>query len=201
MVTEYRELWTKCGDADSISAMTQELFDELAKEFWRTAGVMTFAQVAIKKLSDDIPWTVTKENPDPNLSLSPHDPNDPKAVADASWRKSQIEGAAATDGWLQQWLTHAWLATMFARWEAHYRPAFADANGVEEKQVRSDVIGDIRNLRNDVIHHRGIATKKNTGKCKVLTQFNEGDMILLRPEDVRLLRDAMQVEIVRETDT
>ncbi|TWP32105.1 hypothetical protein [Leekyejoonella antrihumi] len=116
------------------------------------------------------------------------------------WRKSQIEGAAATDGWLQEWLTHAWLALMFARWEAHYRPAFADANGVDQKEVHSDVIGDIRNLRNGVIHHRGIATAKNTGRCKVLTKFSVGDKVLLRPEDVRLMRDAMQVRIAPETD-
>lgn len=176
--------------------MTQELFEELAKEFWHTAGVMTFSQVAIKTMSDQIGWTVTEENPDPKLSIGAGDPNDPKAVADASWRKSQIEDAASTDGWLQEWLTHAWLALMFARWEAYYRPAFADANSVAQEQVRADVIGDIRNLRNDVIHHRGIATAKNTGKCKVLTNFSIGDMILLRPADIRLLRDAMQVQIV-----
>ena len=180
--------------------MTQELFEELAEEFWHTAGVMTFSQVAIKTMSDGIGWTVTEENPDPTLFIGAGDPNDPKTVADASWRKSQIEGAAATDGWLQEWLTHAWLALMFARWEAYFRPAFAHANGVDQRQVRSEVIGDIRNLRNDVIHHRGIATAKNTGKCKVLTKFSVGDMILLTPEDVRLLRDAMQVEIVPETD-
>lgn len=180
--------------------MTQELFQELAEEFWHTAGVMTFSRVAIKAMSDRIGWMVTEEDPDPTLFLGAGDPNDPKSVADASWRKSQVEGAAAADGWLQEWLTHAWLALMFARWEAYYRPAFANANGVDQRQVRSDVIGDIRNLRNDVIHHRGIATAKNTGKCKVVTKFSVGDTILLRPEDVRLLRDAMRVEIIAETD-
>lgn len=180
--------------------MTQELFDELAQEFWRTAGVMTFSQVAIKTMSDGIPWTVTDDNPDPTVFLGAGDPNDPKTVEDASWRKSQIEGAAATDGWLQEWLTHAWLALMFARWEDHYRPAFAVANGVDQKEVQSDVIGDIRNLRNDVIHHGGIATANNTGKCKVVTKFSVGDRILLRSEDVRHMRDAMRVRIVPATD-
>lgn len=180
--------------------MTHELFEELGEEFWHTAGVMTFSHVAIKMMSDGIGWTVTEENPDPTVYIGAGDPNDPTTVADASWRKSQIERAAAADGWLQQWLTHAWLALMLARWEAHYRPAFAEAHGVDPKRVRSDVVGHIRNLRNDVIHHNGIATAKNTGKCKVLTKFGVGALILLRPEDVRLLRDAMQVEIVPETD-
>jgi len=181
--------------------MTQELFDELAEEFWHTAGVMSFSRVAIKMMGDTIGWSETKENPDPTLFLGAGDPNDPNTVADASWRKSQIEGAAAEDGWLQQWLTHAWLALMFARWEAYYRPAFANAADVEERQVRSDAIGDIRNLRNDVIHHRGIATRTNAGKCKILTKFNVGDIILLTPSDVRALRDALQVEIVPGANT
>ncbi len=98
--------------------MTQELFNELVGEFWQTAGVMTFSQVAIKAMNDQIAWTTTEKNPDPTLFIGAGDPNDPAAVADASWRKSQIEGAASADGWLQQWLTHAWLALMFARWGA-----------------------------------------------------------------------------------
>lgn len=179
--------------------MTQELFNELSEEFWLTAGVMTFSQVGIKKLTDSIPWKISDENPDPKLMMGKGDPNDPTSVADASWPKSRIDDAAADDGWLREWLTHAWLAMMFARWEAHYRPAFAAASGVDEKQVRSDVIGDIRHLRNDVIHHQGIATYKNTGKCKVFTKFAEGDRIILQPEDIRMLRAALNVEIAPET--
>ena len=41
--------------------------------------------------------------------------------------------------------------------------------------VRDDLLGDIRLLRNDIVHHGGIATKANSGRCKILQWFNDGD--------------------------
>ena len=101
-----------------MSSMTQELFDELADEFWRTSGVMTFSQVAIRAFADRIDWNLSDENPDPTMHIGLGDPNDPAVQADAAWRKSHLDGAAdppiarrreraAADGWLQQWLTQA----------------------------------------------------------------------------------------------
>lgn len=175
--------------------MTQELFDELSDEFWRTSGVMTFSQVAIKAFGDQLSWTLSDENPDPVINIGAGDPNDPTVVADASWRKSHLDGAATADGWLQQWLTQAWIALIFARWEDYYRPGFAALHGVETRAITSDVIGDIRHMRNDVIHHGSVATAENTGKCRVLTRFETGEQIIFTPEDVRLMKSALQVTI------
>jgi hypothetical protein len=40
-------------------------------------------------------------------------------------------------------------------------------------------MADAVRLRNDIVHHRGIATKRNAGCAEVLTWFDEGDAILV----------------------
>lgn len=147
--------------------------------------------------AESVKWQVSSINPDPAMHVGRGAPTDPGIRSDAMWRRSEIEGAADPQGWLQEWITQAWIALIFSRWEKHYRPLFAEAAGVREDQVRSDVMGDIRHLRNDVVHNRGIAGK-NTRKCEVLTRFRDGDRIVLVPEDIWLLGDTLQVLIAKE---
>lgn len=179
--------------------MPQQIMDDFSSEFLKSSGVMTFTQVGIKMFADSVGWVPPEVNSDPRMILSRSAPTDPGARADASWSKSEIEGAADPEGWLQEWITQAWIALIFSRWEDHYRPLFAKAERVDKNQVTSDVMGDIRNLRNDVIHHNGTAGK-NTAKNKFLIRFGEGDRIVLAPEDIWLLSDNLQVAIdVSET--
>lgn len=180
--------------------MSQALMDELVAEFWATGGVMTFSRVAMQQFAERFPIEPTRENPDPTVFLGQGDPNDPEVQADASWTKSRIESAAHEDGWMQQWLTQAWVTLVFARWEGYYRPAFAREHGVEARAVRSNVIGDLRHLRNDIVHHAGVATAGNTGKCTIVRHLALGAPITLKPENIRMLRAALTVEIdVRST--
>lgn len=174
--------------------MSQQIMDEFSSEFRRSSGVMTFTSVGIKMFSDSLKWDISANNPDPQIILSRSSPTDADARPDAMWHKSEIEDAAKPDGWLQGWITQAWIALIYSRWEDHYRKLFADAAGVDRKKVSCDVIGDIRNLRNDVIHHNGIAGE-NTRKNKIFTRFNDGDRILLTPEDIWHLSDSLTVGI------
>lgn len=175
--------------------MTQALFDEFKAEFWRSSGVIRFTQVSIKKLVDDLPpIEPTGENPDPQIFLGWGDPNT-GVPADASWRKSELDGAAQPDGWLQQWLTDAWIALIFARWEYHYRPEFARLSGTTYDKVACDVMGDLRLLRNDVLHNRGIVSAGRTSKCKILVRFNPNDRVVLTAEDVRHLLANLAVAV------
>jgi hypothetical protein len=169
--------------------------DEFAQEFWRSAGVMTFSRVAVTQLLNCVPMKASPSNPDPNLFLGAGNPNDPSTRPDASWRLSDLRSAADHNGWLQQWLTDAWIALIFARWESHYRPEFARAHGLDVASVQCDVIGDLRHLRNDVIHHAGVATAANAGRCRAITRFAPGDRILLTPEDVRSLQNVLAVRL------
>ena len=70
------------------------------------------------------------------------------------------------------------LVTIDSYWEDCYRAQIAHARAVTKKEIKSDVMGDIRKLRNSILHNRGIATKE-VAACKVLKWFNERDDIFL----------------------
>ena len=39
------------------------------------------------------------------------------------------------------------------------------------------LFGDMRLIRNDIIHNRGIASRNKSGRCEVLKWFVEGEVI------------------------
>lgn len=73
------------------------------------------------------------------------------------------------------------LAQMFGFWEDCYRDRLAGECGIKRNDVKLDIMGDLRLLRNSIIHHRGIA-KKEIEKCKLLNWFREGEEIVLTPQ-------------------
>lgn len=78
-------------------------------------------------------------------------------------------------------LGHLWIVTLYALWEEKYRPRFAAAHGRSPADEKYDLWGDLRHLRNDVVHHGGIATAENTGRCVLLYHwFQPGDVIRLK---------------------
>jgi len=172
----------------------QQLVDEFLAEFWLTAGTIGFAPIGLGLFETSVALpTPTEMNPDPTLFLGNGLPDE--TIPHASWRRSEILAAAEPDGWLARWIGQAWLALTYARWEDYYRPKIAKLAGIGVAGVRSDVMGDIRHLRNDVSHHRGIATGGHAGRCVVLKRFNAGEAIALTSDDILLLRSKFDVRL------
>lgn len=165
--------------------------DELAEEFERAASVGPFAHLALNELLARMPQPY-KENPDPAIFVGPDEPG-PEARVDGVWKRSVLESAADKSGWLNEWISDAFILLTFARWEDHYRPAFAAAHGVSVGEVRCTVMGELRHLRNDIAHSGGIAQARHAGKCTIV-RFSPGTRIILTPDDIRRLRSRLLVD-------
>ena len=101
------------------------------------------------------------------LSLSgiPFDPND------LLKREGETE-QLAFKGWIEQIYN--------CTWESQYRNELKDSfEGPDIIQPQTDPIGDLRMVRNDLIHNGGVASAESTGKCRVLKWFEPGDSIIL----------------------
>lgn len=85
---------------------------------------------------------------------------------------------------------------VYSYWEDHYRGLVAAATGVMKDELKSDVFEDLRHFRHSIIHHRGIALE-NVGKCKILTLFDEGELIELTSEQVEFILMAVVDDIDR----
>lgn len=93
---------------------------------------------------------------------------------------------------VQYMLYSQWFTYMYAIWEEQYRIRLATAHGTDEDgnpwtrfDVSHPLFGDIRNVRNDVVHKHGIvaASADNT----LLTWFTDGHRIEIATEQMMSL--------------
>ena len=99
--------------------------------------------------------------------------------------------ARMADGGKNQTLIAQYLLVLvFQVWEAEYRPRIASAVGVETNDVRVPILGDLRLLRNDTLHHRGVLRAESARKLEELAS------VVKAGQEIRL--DRLQVnDIVR----
>lgn len=162
--------------ADVVADLRSALNDAVAAHTFACTGLGL-----IPDFLERVPRT--PENPDPTIFIGNEDPNLPTARHYAFWRRSKALSQVARDGPVEILLSRQWIVYMFHRWEDEFRPRLAAAHRCAAKDLTYPLLGDLRRLRNDVIHHRGIATEKNSGHCEVLSHwFESGDRIHLRGE-------------------
>lgn len=82
-------------------------------------------------------------------------------------------------------LTQQLIVTVFTGWDAHHRAQIAEARGVKTDELKSDYFGDLRLLRNDIAHSRGLT--KRSVRCVGAVLFRElktGDLIYLGDDEL-----------------
>jgi hypothetical protein len=109
------------------------------------------------------------------------DPNTPgNILSRPGWQRNQFLENLGPGGISHQYLGWGWITLVYDRWEDDYRHRFAAELQCSHNEVMCDAIGDLRLLRNDITHCRGIATREHSGRCKLLTDwFTIGDQIMV----------------------
>ncbi|WP_226367831.1 hypothetical protein [Pseudonocardia sp. ICBG162] len=95
------------------------------------------------------------------------------------WRQDAVRENLADGGLVQAQIGHQWLLMVFHAWEDEYRPRLAVARQMSIAEVSDPVLGDLRHMRNDIVHHRGVATQKNSGRCEQLKWFKAGERMVI----------------------
>ena len=111
------------------------------------------------------------------------DPNAPSAQIQHVSKQGEVKERNRGNGKNAKTVSRVVILTIYQFWEDHYREEFAKALEKSKNEVASDFFGDIRNIRNDMIHHRNIASGRVL-KCKLLKYFGVGDEIYLEKEEV-----------------
>ena len=73
-------------------------------------------------------------------------------------------------------LANMCLVLVYQYWEDRYRKAIADELGIDKNELVLDIMGDLRILRNSIVHHDAVALG-DVAKCRVLTGFAPGQPI------------------------
>ena len=84
------------------------------------------------------------------------DPSQPDVIHNRIIRASDYIAANSEGGSNAQQLSQAVLVFLFTYWEDEIRPRLATSKSVESREIRSDIMGDLRILRNVILHAKGI---------------------------------------------
>ena len=90
------------------------------------------------------------------VSASYEDPTKPDIVLSRTVRASDYLAANAPGGSNEQQHVRAVLIFLFTYWELEIRPRLAKARGAEVGDIKSDIMGDLRTLRNVILHAKGV---------------------------------------------
>ena len=124
-------------------------------------------------------------NPDPMLYVSDGNPNLPSTKIQGGWRKSVFLEKAHRDGEFETMLSQQWIVLVFSLWETEYRTRLASAHHCDRNLLQYSILGDLRQLRHDILHNRGLASKEHTGKCEIMSDWFElGQTISLTSDQI-----------------
>lgn len=166
--------------------MSAEVVREVLAEFDRFLGEaiasFSFARLGLRSVAETTArLPAMAQNPDPTHYIGVGDPTSPESFW--AWRRSELLWQVAPDGPTETHLSQQWIVFVYDGWQEAFRPRLAAGHGCSKTDLRYPVLGDLRHLRNDVVHHQGIATAHNTGRCVVLAHwFAVGDVIRLTDE-------------------
>ena len=76
-------------------------------------------------------------------------------------------------GAFEQLQANALVVLVYALWEENYRQKIADAIGVAKDAIACDLMGELRHVRNWIVHDNSVAPHDGRAKCPMLTQLWE----------------------------
>jgi hypothetical protein len=101
-----------------------------------------------------------------HVFISDVDPNEQRAAA--TLLAEDLVQMMQHDGDFCDTIAKSLLVLLYARWDEYYRPLFAKEIGADSKKVRCNLLGDLRYIRNCIVHAKSVITNEHT-KLKVLS--------------------------------
>jgi hypothetical protein len=106
------------------------------------------------------------------------DPRQPDVIHSRIVTSDNFIRECSPGGINQRQLSYSVIVFIYTYWEDEIRPRLAEASGVDVKDVRCEIMGDLRCIRNSILHTKGVFTPEWHGKLVVLKDcFAEGRQI------------------------
>jgi hypothetical protein len=99
------------------------------------------------------------------------DPTRPDIIHNRIIRASDYIAANSKNGSNAQQHSQAILVFLFTYWEDEIRPRLAVSKSIELQEIRSDIMGDLRILRNVILHAKGIIRSDAHKQLKKLSDM------------------------------
>lgn len=159
-----------------------EEINELFGFYYDNGFVYSLAEKRIEEIqtkygaSDDSPFMYRSGPPTDTPDIEAKNANHNTTIR-------RVKERIQKDGFNQQKTAEATLIIIYHIWEEKYRNKLLNEDGSINTKNTSDIMGDIRHVRNSIIHNKGIADKEIT-KCKIFKKFIQGQKIELINTDI-----------------
>jgi hypothetical protein len=107
------------------------------------------------------------------------DPTKPDIIHNQIIRSDEYLEANRPGGRNEQQHSRSILIFLFTYWEAEIRPRLARAKGVAPNDIQSDIMGDLRTLRNVILHAKGVLRPDKHASLRLLGDMFEADKELV----------------------
>lgn len=109
------------------------------------------------------------------MYASLEDPSMPDVIHHRILRADHFLSANGESGFNHQQICWSIIVFIFAYWDEEVRPQIARARKLPAGQVRVDVMGDLRLIRNSIIHNKGVVALSDHGRLKQMAQLVRPD--------------------------
>ena len=114
------------------------------------------------------------------MHSSYEDPSRPEAVYVRIERTDQYIDGNSPLGYNEQQLIYSMLIFIYTFWEDEIRPQLAKISGVDLSVIRCDMMGEIRALRNCILHHKAVLSPEFYSKLNFTQKyFKENESIVI----------------------
>ena len=117
------------------------------------------------------------------MRTSVEDPSSPDVIHQRVIKADDFITANADAGFNHQQICWAIIVFTFAYWDEEIRPQIAAVRGVKSDDVKLDELGDLRILRNNIIHNGGLLPASEYAKLKVTKPLVQPDQKITLTHD------------------
>ena len=137
------------------------------------AGHHTRIERQVHRISRAIKSSIDNTGQRVVVYASYEDPTQPDVIHNRIIRASDYIAANSEGGSNAQQHSQAVLVFLYAYWDEEIRHRLATLKKVESREIKSNIMGDLRLLRHDILHNKGILSPKYHKRLKKL-----GDMFV-----------------------
>ena len=171
------------------------LLAEFQKECQSTFACYVFATRGIEHAKEMI--TSTSPPKGARVFISETDPN--LKAATATLLAEDLVEKMRRDGEFFDVVAKSLLVLLYAKWDEYYRPLFAKEVGAEPMNVKCDLLGDLRLIRNCIVHAKSVVTNEHKRLKLVPWKLSPGPLVVTK-EMLALFIEATHHLIVQVHD-
>lgn len=105
------------------------------------------------------------------MYASVEDPNSPDVIHHRIIRADEFLDTNAEANFNEQQICWSIIVFVFAYWDEDVRPQIANVRGVEASAVSVDALGDLRLIRNSIVHNKGVLSGKDHSRIKTMSMM------------------------------